>query len=184
VAKQHQQREYRLRCECLFPLIESREKITCCEDGDFCLSNGLCRYSHSEVGGSGFYAGGCSDKAYKDSSCPALCSKVNQIIHQKIKANRLFVDTQGKPDAVYSMQEHLWYVEYAPIYVLTLLIIIAGNAAAVTQKASLTAMPPQTIISTPLFLQISKHYIKPALVPSAHQLPPLLLPQAAKDLQT
>ncbi|TID19976.1 hypothetical protein E2P81_ATG07276 [Venturia nashicola] len=66
------------------------QNLQCCADGDFCLIDGLCRYSHSEVGASGYYAGGCTSKDYKDGSCPQLCN------------------TQGKKDVVFDTKQRIW----------------------------------------------------------------------------
>ena len=49
--------------------------VPCCADGDSCLTNGLCHYTQSEIGGSGFYAGGCTDGTFNAKTCPQLCSK-------------------------------------------------------------------------------------------------------------
>ncbi|KAF2398165.1 hypothetical protein EJ06DRAFT_125718 [Trichodelitschia bisporula] len=48
--------------------------VPCCASGDFCVSNGLCRYTYSQGGGSGYYAAGCTDGAYGPGTCPQLCS--------------------------------------------------------------------------------------------------------------
>jgi len=48
--------------------------VPCCASGDYCLADGLCHYTHSANGGSGYYAGGCTDPTWKDSAaCPHLC---------------------------------------------------------------------------------------------------------------
>ncbi|QDS76755.1 hypothetical protein FKW77_001607 [Venturia effusa] len=66
------------------------QNLQCCADGDFCLSNGLCQYSHSELGASGYYAGGCTSQDYRDSSCPQLCN------------------SQGKKDVVFDSRQRVW----------------------------------------------------------------------------
>ncbi|KAF1988030.1 hypothetical protein K402DRAFT_453210 [Aulographum hederae CBS 113979] len=48
--------------------------VSCCKGTDQCVTNGLCHYTHDLVGGSGYYAGACTDPTYRDSSCPLLCN--------------------------------------------------------------------------------------------------------------
>lgn len=65
--------------------------IPCCQSGDFCLSNGLCHYTYSLTGGSGYYAAGCTDQTYKDkTACPQLC------------------DDRLNKDVVYNNSKGLW----------------------------------------------------------------------------
>lgn len=66
--------------------------VPCCASGDYCLTNGLCHYTHSLDGGSGYYAAGCTDKTFKDTTaCPQLC------------------DDRLKKDVVYNSSTELWY---------------------------------------------------------------------------
>jgi hypothetical protein len=54
--------------------LKNKSVIPCCADNDSCLASGLCHYAQSEVGGSGFYAAGCTDNTFSSKSCPQLCS--------------------------------------------------------------------------------------------------------------
>lgn len=48
--------------------------VPCCASGDYCLADGLCHYTHSANGGSGYYAAGCTDRTWKDTAaCAHLC---------------------------------------------------------------------------------------------------------------
>lgn len=69
----------------------STPNVPCCVSGDYCLTNGLCHYTRSLDGGSGYYAAGCTDKTYKDTTaCPQLC------------------DDRAKKDVVYNSSTNLW----------------------------------------------------------------------------
>ncbi|MCJ1326331.1 hypothetical protein MMC10_002995 [Thelotrema lepadinum] len=51
--------------------------VPCCTNGDQCLQYGLaaiCHYTHALTGGSGYYAGGCTDPTFKDASCDRECA--------------------------------------------------------------------------------------------------------------
>jgi len=48
--------------------------VPCCASGDHCLAHGLCHYSRSKVGGSGYYVSGCTDSTYKGKNCPKICT--------------------------------------------------------------------------------------------------------------
>lgn len=50
--------------------------MSCCKNNDFCLSDGLCRYTESKLGGSGYYVSGCTDAQYADGTCPQLCNNL------------------------------------------------------------------------------------------------------------
>ncbi|KAF2672101.1 hypothetical protein BT63DRAFT_411408 [Microthyrium microscopicum] len=50
--------------------------VPCCASGDQCMSGGLCHYTYSINGGSGYYAAGCTDSTYSDSTCPDLCTNL------------------------------------------------------------------------------------------------------------
>lgn len=54
------------------------------------MSNGLCFFSQSKVGGSGYYASGCTDAKYNAGSCPDLCND------------------QGRLDVVYNTSSQVW----------------------------------------------------------------------------
>jgi len=65
--------------------------VPCCISGDYCLEDGLCHYTHSENGGSGYYAAGCTDSTWKDkTACPQLC------------------DDRMRKDVIWNTTDHLW----------------------------------------------------------------------------
>ncbi|KAF7616938.1 hypothetical protein F9C07_2284592 [Aspergillus flavus] len=45
--------------------------VQCCVKGDYCMSHGICRYTHS--GASGCYAGDCTDRSLQDPICLTRC---------------------------------------------------------------------------------------------------------------
>jgi hypothetical protein len=51
--------------------------VPCCYAGDYCLTNGLCHYTHSLDGGSGYYAGACTNSGDAGPGCPNLCTDQN-----------------------------------------------------------------------------------------------------------
>ncbi|KAJ0123300.1 hypothetical protein J7T55_011765 [Diaporthe amygdali] len=60
--------------------------------GDTCMSGGLCSYTHSLKGGSGWYASGCTDSTFDDPHCTGRC---------------LDNGANGKPDVV-QVSASLW----------------------------------------------------------------------------
>ncbi|QGA16158.1 hypothetical protein EYB26_003825 [Talaromyces marneffei] len=77
------------------PINETNPVVSCCADGDFCLSDNICAYtSHSNVGGSGYYSAGCSDGTLMEKGSSSACS------------NRC-ADT-GLPDVVYDSSSGSW----------------------------------------------------------------------------
>jgi len=73
------------------PINSTNPNVPCCASGDFCLSDGLCHYTYSLKGGSGYYASGCTDKTYNDkNACPQLC------------------DDRLRKDVVYNSSRKLW----------------------------------------------------------------------------
>lgn len=49
----------------------------CCLNGDTCLSNGFCFFTHpTQTRTSGYYLGGCTDPNFQDPRCPQQCSKL------------------------------------------------------------------------------------------------------------
>ncbi|KAF2013602.1 hypothetical protein BU24DRAFT_424601 [Aaosphaeria arxii CBS 175.79] len=49
-------------------------QVPCCWKGDTCLSDGICTYTHSLDGGSGYVAAGCTDQGFGD-GCRSLCAQ-------------------------------------------------------------------------------------------------------------
>ena len=54
--------------------------VTCCVHGDYCLADGICKYTHSQIGGSGYYLGDCTDSTFSDASCPKACSTLSSLM--------------------------------------------------------------------------------------------------------
>jgi hypothetical protein len=50
------------------PLNTTTSVLPCCVPGDFCLSNNICMYTHSQAGGSGYYTAGCSNRDFSSSA--------------------------------------------------------------------------------------------------------------------
>jgi hypothetical protein len=48
--------------------------VQCCGHGNFCLTEGLCSYQHSLVGGSGYYIGACTDSSGLCPGFPNRCT--------------------------------------------------------------------------------------------------------------
>ncbi|KAJ9649144.1 hypothetical protein H2198_010945 [Neophaeococcomyces mojaviensis] len=48
--------------------------LQCCGIDDKCMSNGICTYSSSNPGGSGYYIGGCTDKTMQNPNCYTNCT--------------------------------------------------------------------------------------------------------------
>ncbi|KAF7509250.1 hypothetical protein GJ744_008144 [Endocarpon pusillum] len=63
---------------------------SCCYNGDLCLGDSICHYTHSLAGGSGYYTQGCSDPTYQDSACFQRCTD------------------QALPDVIYNPTTALW----------------------------------------------------------------------------
>lgn len=57
------------------PVNATTEAVPCCQAGDTCMSGGLCSYTHSLQGGSGWYTSGCTDPTFDDSHCTTRCGK-------------------------------------------------------------------------------------------------------------
>jgi hypothetical protein len=49
--------------------------VPCCAKGDFCLSNGFCKYPESSSGGSGYYVSGCTNPTGVCPTFPDRCTK-------------------------------------------------------------------------------------------------------------
>lgn len=62
---------------CCLQALTRHSNVSCCANDDFCLEDGLCRYTNSRVGGSGYYVAGCTDQQYLDGSCPQLCNALS-----------------------------------------------------------------------------------------------------------
>ncbi|KAI1164426.1 hypothetical protein F5B18DRAFT_615477 [Nemania serpens] len=75
------------------PTNNTTPAVSVCTDGDSCLSGGICSYTHSMNGGSGYYASGCTDASFPgspDGACARLCQD------------------QYLPDVVYVKSSGLW----------------------------------------------------------------------------
>ncbi|KAH8678370.1 hypothetical protein BX600DRAFT_451985 [Xylariales sp. PMI_506] len=48
--------------------------VSCCAAGDSCLTEGICSYTHSQVNGSGYYIGGCTDSTWASPYCQKRCA--------------------------------------------------------------------------------------------------------------
>ena len=46
----------------------------CCNSGDTCLEDSICRYTPAQPGGSGYYIGGCTDSSFSE-PCSKSCCK-------------------------------------------------------------------------------------------------------------
>lgn len=49
--------------------------LSCCKNGDFCMSNGICKDTSPSDGTTGYYQGSCTDSNYQAALCPHLCSR-------------------------------------------------------------------------------------------------------------
>ncbi|KAK5164299.1 uncharacterized protein LTR77_009994 [Saxophila tyrrhenica] len=48
---------------------------SCCNVGDYCLEDGICRYTHrGVVNGTGYYMAGCTDSSWSNPACPKQCA--------------------------------------------------------------------------------------------------------------
>ena len=55
---------------------DDNDFVQCCQEGDTCLPNHFCYFSHTLPGASGFYVALCSDPDYKDTdACSDRCGK-------------------------------------------------------------------------------------------------------------
>lgn len=64
--------------------------VFCCVNGDICMSNGFCYYTHSLAGGSGYYVASCTNPAAVGEGCANRCTD------------------QDLPDVVYNETSGLW----------------------------------------------------------------------------
>ena len=64
--------------------------VSCCANSDFCLTDGFCAYTHSQVGGSGFYVASCTETSGICPNYPKRCTD------------------QAHPDAVWNSTAELW----------------------------------------------------------------------------
>ncbi|KAI1419097.1 hypothetical protein F5Y12DRAFT_721140 [Xylaria sp. FL1777] len=72
------------------PVNNTNPAVQCCAWGDTCLSGGICSFTHSLGGGSGYYAAACTDKTFQDDACKDLCGD------------------QLRPDVTYLADRSLW----------------------------------------------------------------------------
>lgn len=67
------------------PINATNPYVPCCGIGDTCLTGNICQYTHSLVGGSGYYTAGCSNGANdqgflrqsEQQVCPNRCGKTS-----------------------------------------------------------------------------------------------------------
>ncbi|KAI0870403.1 hypothetical protein GGS24DRAFT_107772 [Hypoxylon argillaceum] len=72
------------------PVNSTVPAVQCCASGDSCLSGGICSYTHSLAGGSGYYAAACTDQSFQDGACRSICGD------------------QLRPDVTYLADRGLW----------------------------------------------------------------------------
>ncbi|KAI0523949.1 hypothetical protein F5B22DRAFT_592593 [Xylaria bambusicola] len=72
------------------PVNSTNPAVQCCAWGDSCLSGGICSYTHSLAGGSGYYAAACTDETLQDEACRSICGG------------------QLRPDVTYIPDRGLW----------------------------------------------------------------------------
>jgi hypothetical protein len=58
--------------------------VPCCARGDTCLSDGICSYTHSLDGGSGFYGADCTDSTFGANTCRKLCNTSIIYMHERL----------------------------------------------------------------------------------------------------
>ncbi|KAF9734893.1 hypothetical protein PMIN06_008303 [Paraphaeosphaeria minitans] len=59
---------------CNLTAVENGGHSSCCAIGDLCMTNGLCMEPSNEAKGANHYwRNGCTDKTWKDPSCPNFC---------------------------------------------------------------------------------------------------------------
>jgi len=78
------------------PINATNIVIPCCVIGDTCLSDNICSYTHTNVGGSGYYSAGCTSNSSDFSDLDNISSCANRC-----------GDT-GFPDIVYDGSNDIW----------------------------------------------------------------------------
>ncbi|THC89636.1 hypothetical protein EYZ11_010912 [Aspergillus tanneri] len=70
--------------------------MPCCVVGDYCLSDNICSYTHTLIGGSGYYSAGCSANAedFGDTENVSVCA-------ERCAGTRY-------PDIVYDTDNDIW----------------------------------------------------------------------------
>lgn len=56
----------------------SHPYVTCCVNGDYCLSNSICVNTNNE-NGNYYYAADCTDETLTDPACGTRCGEIQQI---------------------------------------------------------------------------------------------------------
>ncbi|KAH6681411.1 hypothetical protein B0J14DRAFT_214892 [Halenospora varia] len=80
--------------------------LPCCNMGDYCLSNGLCKYPvtppNPPNGYSGYYAASCTDKSYNDSLCNPNCADLRRagVVYNEILNKWLCCGTENGSNMV------------------------------------------------------------------------------------
>ncbi|KAF4632998.1 hypothetical protein G7Y89_g5122 [Cudoniella acicularis] len=72
------------------PVNDTNQVVPCCVNGDYCMSDGFCYYTHSLSGGSGYYVASCTDPTYLSPVCQNRCVNDKSL------------------DAVYNPSSSLW----------------------------------------------------------------------------
>lgn len=128
----------------------------CCVWGDICYSDGMCGYTHSLTGGSGYYKAGCTDSSYNDAECPRICSTYCLSISIELRRRQVMLKTLIQTVEFYQTAS-------------TIPPPPSGNAAAAPKTpthplSSHTARPLRTRPSMPL------HLVNSSLWPSRQAL--------------
>lgn len=55
------------------PVNDTTAAVPCCQAGEMCMSGGLCSYTHSLQGGSGWCTSGCADSTFEDPNGTVRC---------------------------------------------------------------------------------------------------------------
>ena len=48
--------------------------VPCCVKGDYCMSDGICHFTHPQSGATGYYSADCTDPTFSDPACIKRCS--------------------------------------------------------------------------------------------------------------
>lgn len=65
------------------PVNATTAAVPCCTNGDACLTGGLCFFTFSLTGGSGYYAAGCTDSSFKDPHCREICCAFDPVVFRR-----------------------------------------------------------------------------------------------------
>src|ERR1700761_1661139 len=94
------------------PVNDTNKVVPCCYNGDYCMSDGICHYTHSLVGGSGYYVAGCTDPYFSDPVSQNRCCRLNRFeleVELEMLMRAIQTATEAHPDDVYlSSTEAEW----------------------------------------------------------------------------